>query len=125
MNEQPTERGFYRYSGGAQILIFLLDYNRQWWVISDSGEKAKCEWGYIEQALGVWDLVPIQNDSKPQFPDMEFSGKDLETCVYEALGAASGCWESMEGTGVFQSERCKDIGDQLMKRIREAQPIYG
>lgn len=49
---------------------------------------------------------------------MEFEGKTLETCVYEALGAASVCWEPMDGSGVFQSERAQAIGEQLLERIR-------
>lgn len=39
--------------------------------------------------------------------------------VYQSLGAASTCWESMEGTGVFDSDRCKQIGDELMSFILE------
>ena len=42
----------------------------------------------------------------------------LEEAVFTALGAASVCWESMEGTGVFQSDRAKAIGDALLARIR-------
>ncbi len=61
--EAPIEPGFYRYSGGRQTLIFLLDYNQLWWVISDNSEMARCVWEYIEQALGVWDLVKIEEDA--------------------------------------------------------------
>lgn len=49
---------------------------------------------------------------------------DIETAVFEALGAASVCWESMEGTGVFNSTRCKQIGDELVEYFRSKGPIY-
>lgn len=56
----PTEPGFYKYTGGAQVMIFLLDAaGRQWWVVGDQPMLTTCEWGYIEQALGVWDLEKI------------------------------------------------------------------
>lgn len=59
----PTKPGFYRYSGGgAQTMIFLLTNWGQWFVVSDNGSVSHCVWGYIEQALGVWDLVPIESD---------------------------------------------------------------
>lgn len=55
----PTEPGWYAYSGGRQLLTFRLDETGQWFVRFDNGDVTKCEWGYIEQALGVWDLVPM------------------------------------------------------------------
>lgn len=58
----PTDPGFYRYSGGGQTMIFLLDQQGQWWTFFDNGDGGKCEWGYIEQALGVWDLIKIEGD---------------------------------------------------------------
>lgn len=35
--------------------------------------------------------------------------ESLREVVGQALGAASVCWESMEGTGVFDSDRAKTI----------------
>lgn len=43
----------------------------------------------------------------------------VEGAIFQALGAASMCWESMDGTGVFQSDRAKEIGDALVAKIRE------
>lgn len=43
----------------------------------------------------------------------------LETAVFQALGAASVCWDSMDGTGVFQSDRAKEIGDTLVAYVKE------
>jgi len=44
----------------------------------------------------------------------------IESAVYQALGAASVCWESMSGTGVFDSTRAKEIGDVLLRFIADA-----
>lgn len=63
---EPTEPGWYAYDGGAQSMIFLLrsaeqsvGNRRQWFVILDNGGMDECEWGYIEQATGVYPLVPL------------------------------------------------------------------
>lgn len=57
---EPTEPGFYKYSGGRNAMLFLLDHSAQWWVVFDSGFMEKCVWEYIEQALAVWDLEKIE-----------------------------------------------------------------
>ncbi len=41
----------------------------------------------------------------------------LETAVFQALGAASACWANLEGAGVFQSERAKEIGEALIDHV--------
>jgi hypothetical protein len=57
--EEPNEVGWYAYSGGAQSMIFHLRETGQWSVHLDNGSASDCGWSYIEQALGVWDLVRI------------------------------------------------------------------
>lgn len=57
--EEPTEPGWYTYSGGAEVMIFHLRAPGQWSVHLDNGSVDDCAWGYIEQALDVWDLVPL------------------------------------------------------------------
>lgn len=42
----------------------------------------------------------------------------LETMVFEALGAASACWETLDGAGEFQSEAAEAIGHDLVSAIR-------
>ena len=49
--------------------------------------------------------------------NLDLEDKHIEEAVYTALGAASVCWEKMEGTGVFQDDRARAIGEQLMSRI--------
>lgn len=46
----------------------------------------------------------------------------LEEVIFQALGAASVCWETPEGAGVFDSEHAKEIGDKLVDFIREGIP---
>jgi hypothetical protein len=43
----------------------------------------------------------------------------LEAAVYQALGAASVCWEPMNGTGVFQDQYATAIGEALLNFIRK------
>lgn len=37
--------------------------------------------------------------------------------VFEALGAASTCWQYPDKAGVFDSEKCKEVGDELMGKL--------
>lgn len=39
--------------------------------------------------------------------------------VFQAIGAASVCWEHLEGTGIFDSTRAKAIGDALLAKLVE------
>lgn len=43
----------------------------------------------------------------------------LDSKVYQAIGAASVCWESIHGTGVFQDQHAKAIADALIKEIKD------
>lgn len=45
--------------------------------------------------------------------------EDLRQAVYEAVGAASVCWESMEGTGVFDTTRASAVADALLQYVNE------
>lgn len=51
----------------------------------------------------------------------------LNELVFQALGAASTCWETLNGAGVFDSTRAKAIGDELVARLRarEDEPRLG
>lgn len=59
---------------------------------------------------GDFDFTPEHDGSLP-----------IETAVFQAIGAASVCWESMSGTGVFDSDRAKQIGERLLEVIAEQQ----
>lgn len=42
----------------------------------------------------------------------------LLSAIHYAMGAASTCWESMDGTGVFQPDRAAQISRDLAEWIR-------
>jgi len=48
-------------------------------------------------------------------------GPSLSAAVYQALGAASSCWENLADAGEFQSTRALAIGEALMEYINEEQ----
>jgi hypothetical protein len=48
----------------------------------------------------------------------EFAPLTLEEAVYQAIGAASMCWEDVAKAGVFDSTRAKEIGDDLLVKVR-------
>jgi hypothetical protein len=54
--------------------------------------------------------------------DFGFGILSLEEAVGQAVGAASACWDNLEGAGVFQSTRAKAIVEQLMDRIKMSWP---
>ena len=53
----------------------------------------------------------------PVEPILRFTDEDTETAIFEALGAASVCWDPTP-TGVFQSERASAIGYELVAHLR-------
>lgn len=57
---------------------------------------------------------------KPPFEAPEWKEDDLESVVYQAIGAASVCWESIEGA--FDARRAAQIGEALLDRIRAELP---
>ena len=45
----------------------------------------------------------------------------LTSAVYQAIGAASVCWENPAGAGVFDSDRAAEVAEALLSKIREHQ----
>lgn len=41
------------------------------------------------------------------------------SAIFQALGAASVCWEFPERAGVFDSTRAREIGDALVKELEK------
>lgn len=41
----------------------------------------------------------------------------LRDAVMQAMGGASACWEDLAGAGLFNSDRCKLIGEILLEEI--------
>ena len=44
---------------------------------------------------------------------------DIASVVFQAIGGGSVCWESMEGTGIFDDVHAKRLGDDAVARINE------
>jgi hypothetical protein len=65
-------------------------------------------------ALGVTDAVDVPSD--PFGFDALTDPREL---VFQALGAASACWENLAGAGVFDSTRAKEVGDALLARLAQ------
>ena len=66
---EPTQPGWYRYCGKQSwsgsgprytprfgSTMFLRTERGKWFAHFDNGDSGECAWGYIEQALGVFDL---------------------------------------------------------------------
>lgn len=48
------------------------------------------------------------------------NGEDpLQAVVFQALGAASSCWDNLRGAGTFESGRAKAIGDDVYRWLTE------
>jgi hypothetical protein len=45
--------------------------------------------------------------------------RKLSRLIYEAVGAASMCWDSPQSAGVFDSKRASDIADKLREDIKD------
>jgi hypothetical protein len=45
--------------------------------------------------------------------EQESDAEYQRRCVFEAIGAGSTCWESLEGTGIFQDDRAVAVGNAL------------
>lgn len=55
---------------------------------------------------------------KPWTFDREDDGfLSLSSAVFQALGAASTCWESMADAGTFDDVRARQIGDALLEEL--------
>lgn len=49
--------------------------------------------------------------------------KTIEELIFQALGAASVCWDSVP-SGVFDSTHAKEIGDEVVARIKQMAAEY-
>ncbi len=66
--------------------------------------------------------VDLRMEIAPPRKEMDW----LENAVFEAVGAASACWENLSGAGVFQSEKAIEVAEGLLAAIREHyEPVQG
>lgn len=54
---------------------------------------------------------PVLFDGSPTEPET------LAEVIFQAIGAGSVCWDDMSGTGVFESDRAKALGDEVVAWI--------
>lgn len=47
------------------------------------------------------------------------SADTLEEAIGLSIGAASSCWDNLEGAGVFESERAAAITEELVELVRD------
>lgn len=47
------------------------------------------------------------------------SADTLEEAVGLSIGAASTCWDNLDGAGVFESERAAAITEELVELVRD------
>jgi hypothetical protein len=55
--------------------------------------------------------------SGPIFPEWQID-TPIHEAVFQALGAASTCWSTPEGAGVFNNERASAIGEELIALLQ-------
>lgn len=61
--------------------------------------------------------VDVQDHSK--VVEMIRSADTLEEAIGLSIGAASSCWDNLEGAGVFESERAGVITETLVELVRD------
>lgn len=97
-----------------------------------------CGW-IDETSLGWWveDALKTQMSKRAQriavaaetqpFTFVQHTDVDLtlEEILFQALAAASMCWENVEAAGVFDSTRAKEIGMALLREVNRALAIAG
>lgn len=59
-----------------------------------------------------------------QFSEDDIGDQRLEAAVGQAVGFGSVCWESMEGTGVFQDHLAMQAVNRLLEFIRADREEY-
>jgi hypothetical protein len=52
-----------------------------------------------------------------QIGESETHDQVFRSLIFQALGAASMCWTTIEGAGTFDSERAVFIGEELIKEL--------
>lgn len=96
----------------------------------------RCEHcGWIDEASLLWwveDAIKLNASSRAKriavaasnspFQFVQQPGEELtlEEILFQALGAASVCWEHPEGAGIFDSDRAKEVGVALLREVNRA-----
>ena len=126
---RPVERGGIVHPG------------MRWWLFEDDDAPEDLDGKEVELSIGtsrtlggdidafLVERKPVRTKPVRILPEYEqVEIPDLREAIFQALGAASTCWEPMDCTGVFESQRAEQIGEELMQVIlqwasgRDTQP---
>lgn len=108
---------------GADKVVYVEQCATCLWI-----DPASLDWwadNAIKTALSARaQRIAIATETEPfAFVQQQGEALTLIEIVYQALGAASVCWEHKDllAAGMFDSTRAKAIGDALMAEIHRAQ----
>jgi hypothetical protein len=73
------------------------------------------EW--IESPTGGWWKHYLLHPGDDHDAEVDYD-ELLSEVVFQALGAASACWENLSRAGIFESDRAKQIGDDLIADLK-------
>lgn len=129
---EPIEPGW--YVGGGDYLLYLrlpdidvpgvFTRKGKWMAFTRDGDSTECTWAYIEQAGPVTPFstpLPAPTEDTPFEFARGYDDGDLpiKSAVFQAIGAASVCWESMAHTGIFDDRRAVAIAKALMAQVED------
>lgn len=117
--ESTTVRGQMQHEHDEGVLV-------RWpFVATYTPPPAADPWGLIDaEVLDGHEVDIAEGGTKNTNGDpWEFTPEhdgtlSIESAVFQALGGASTCWESLSEAGEFDSARAKEIGEALIERIR-------
>lgn len=68
--------------------------------------------------------IAVAAETQP-FAFVQLKGQDLtlQEILFQALGAASMCWEAPEKAGVFDGARAQQVGEALLREVNRALAI--
>lgn len=62
------------------------------------------------------DQLPYAKELKTGLP---YTESKLRVKITEAIGAGSACWDNLEGAGIFESTKAKQIAENLINDVLE------
>lgn len=61
--------------------------------------------------------IDVSHEDDWTFTTFEYEPFTMRDAVFQAIGGASACWEHLEGAGIFDSDRAKQIAETLLEYI--------
>lgn len=132
--------GFYAYPENLNVWRRLLwhlgfdpltvrERSRQYDIERSEWKRWGDEWAVAALALYPaidTDAVRTEIERRKRWHYDIGEPEDRASAVFQALGAASVCWEHMSGTGIFDSDRARQIGEALLVWLgTHEEPLLG